>query len=58
MTRDSTGRYSFDSDSVEHYLLLGAIITIVTGDAATDGALIVAAIDEFVIVPPRAYCTT
>jgi len=45
MTKDSTSRYSFDSDSVDHYLFLGAIITIVTDDAATEGALTVTEID-------------
>jgi quercetin dioxygenase-like cupin family protein len=45
MTRDSTSQYSFDSDSVVHYLFLGAIITIVTDDATTDGALTVTEID-------------
>lgn len=49
MSKDSPGQYSFDSDSVEHYLFLGAIITIVTDDTTTDGALTVTEIDA----PPK-----
>lgn len=45
MSRDSTSQYGFDSDSTEHYLFLGAIITIVADDTATDGVLTVTEID-------------
>lgn len=43
MSNDPT--YRFDSDSGEHYLFLGAIVTIVTDGATTDGAITVTEID-------------
>ena len=45
MSNDSTRQYSFDGNSAEHYLFLGAVITIVANDTVTDGALTVTEID-------------
>lgn len=45
MSDDSTSQYSFDGDSAEHYLFLGAVITIVTDGTATDDSLTVTEID-------------
>ena len=45
MSDDSTSQYSFDEDAAEHYLFLGAIITIVTDGSETDGSLTVTEID-------------
>lgn len=45
MSDDSTSQYSFDEDAAEHYLFLGAIITIVSDGTATDGSLTVTEID-------------
>lgn len=45
MADDSSRHYSFDSNSAEHYLFLGAIITIVTDGTETDGSLTVTEIN-------------
>lgn len=45
MSDDPPGRYSFDAESAEHYLFLGAVVTIVVDGTATDGALTVTEIN-------------
>ena len=45
MTDDPIDKYSFNVDAAEHYLFLGAVITIVADGTTTDGALTVTRID-------------
>ena len=45
MSDAKPGRFSFDAESAEHYLFLGAVITVVTDGTATGGAVTVTEID-------------
>jgi len=45
MSEEETERYSFDEESTEHLLFLGAVVSIVADGTATGGALTVTEID-------------
>ena len=45
MSEDPIDHYSFDAESTEHYLFLGAVISIVADSTTTEGVLTVTEID-------------